>query len=114
MDSTEELFLDTLTSTGRRQDSHPITTSVIRSVSKVDLTELYVAFNRMTWHAPEAFQYACTVNNIKEVKVPPDCAVLTADWTEHYQADDFFGLYWDRLVKELVLDIKRLSMCCIG
>ena len=102
----EELFLDTLTSTGRRQNSHPITTSVIRSVSKVDLTELYDAFDRMTWHTPGAFQYACSVNDIKEVKVPPDCAVLGADWTKHYQADDFLGPYCNRLVKESMLDIK--------
>ena len=40
VESMEELFLDTPTSTGRRQNSHPITTSVITSVSKVDLTEL--------------------------------------------------------------------------
>ena len=91
------------------QNSHPITTSVIRSVSKVDLTEPYDAFDRMTWHTPGAFQYACSVNDINEVKVPPDCAVLTADWTEHYQADCFFGPYSDRLVKESVLDIKGIE-----
>ena len=109
VDSMEELFLDTLTSIGQRQNSHPITTSVIGSVGKVDLTELYDAIDRITWHTPGAFQYACSVNDIKEVKVPPDCAGLTADWTEHYQADDFFGPYWDRLVKESVLDIKEIE-----
>ena len=105
----EELFLGTLTSTGRRQNSHPITTSVITSVSKVDLTELYDALEGMTWHMPGAFQYACSVNNIKEVKVPPDCTVLTGDCTEHYQEDDLFGPYWDRLVKESVLDISGME-----
>ena len=99
VDSMEELFLDTLTQTGRRQNSQAITSSVMRSVSKVDLTELYDAFEMMTWHTPGTFKYACSVNNIKGVKVPPDCAVLTADWTEHYQADEVFCPYWDRLVK---------------
>ena len=109
VDSMGELFLNTLTSTGRRQNSDPITTSVIRSVDKVHLTELYDAFDRMRWHTPGAFQYACSVNDIKEVKVPPDCAVLTTDWTEYYQANGFFGPYWDRLVKESVLDIEGIE-----
>ena len=103
------LFLDTLTSTGRRQNSQPITTSVIRSVSKVDLTELYDAFDRMTWHTPGAFQYACSVHDIKEVKVPLNCAFLTAAWTEHYQADDLFTPYRDRLVKDSLLDIQGIE-----
>ena len=87
VDSMEELFLDTLTSTGRRQNSHPIT----------------------TWHTPRAFQYPCSVNDIMEVKVPLDCAVLTADWMERYQADHRFCPYWDRLVWESVLGIKGIE-----
>ena len=105
----EELFLDKLTATGQRQNAHPITTSVIRSVKEADPTELCDAFNSMTWHMPWALPYACSQNDINELKVAPDCAVLTADCTEHHQADDLFGRFWDRLVKESMLDIKGIE-----
>ena len=70
VDSMEELLLDTLTSTDGRQNSHPITTPVKELVGKVDLTGLYDAFDRMTWHTPGAFRYACSVNDIKKSMSP--------------------------------------------
>ena len=55
---------------------------------------------------PGVYRYAYDVRDVKEVKIPPACAVLTADWTDHYRADLFCEPHWETLETDTVLDIN--------
>ena len=92
--SSEELFLHTLQTVQDRSNfsSLPSSSSVraVTAMSRRQVTELFDGLNNMSWHMPGVYRYAYDVRDVKEVKIPPACAVLTADWTEHYRADPFF------------------------
>ena len=108
--SSEELFLHTLQTVQDKSNfsSLPSSSSVraVTAMSRRQVTELYNGFNNMSWHMPGVYRYAYDVRDVKEVKIPPACAVLTADWTDHYRADSFFEPHWETLETDTVLDIN--------
>ena len=108
--SSEELFLHTLQTVQDRSNflSLPSSPSVrsVTATSRRQVTELYDGFNDMSWHMPGVHRYAYDVRDVKKVKIPPACAVLETDWTDHYRGNAFFQPHWEALETDTVLDIN--------